>query len=162
MIGMSAQERAEIVFIYGHSYLTALPAMATPPAQPVFLTTRGFGIKIYYSEANARFEVFVFTHNGTIYTQSAPQPIGAIGTGSDTPVSFCLSHLANGTVKLFTVCDARTDISPTPLVTATGGPTDGNYSNPYFSAFVRTGAVAPSSNTAVRIFRTSVSYRHLP
>jgi hypothetical protein len=155
---LEASVNSEILCVVGEAGSGTPIALGLNP-----LTARGFGFRIYWSTANSRREIEVFTHDGTTYTHSNSSAAVAFNSNSaviDQLCSFLLVSNANGTVKLFANAGVAngggTRISETPLITWTGGPTAGNYGGQFISVYLRNGATGPTVLPQCKILNAAI------
>jgi hypothetical protein len=138
-----ADAGTSLVFGYINDWSSPLP-----PTGSDLLAIRGFAFRIFWSNANSRFEIMLSAHNGTSITNSAPVqiPLGIVIT---RVTSFIISSNGAGTVRLYSGTPSDLyRISRTPIATISGGPTDGEFIN-RFSIGLVNGTTPPASNSYV-------------
>lgn len=142
---MHASATAELRFVVGDAGSGAPPAYGANA-----IAGRGFGAIMYYSTANAQFEMKLFAHNGTTYVSSSGASINYSSMLLNKLATMILTSDGAGTIKLFWGIAASDNAVPvrastTALITLTGGPTSGNYAGPYFSILNVNNSTPPTS-----------------
>lgn len=99
---------------------------AVPGPGSAALSDRGFCMRIYYSTTNSRYEVGLYSHDGTTYNTPVTAAI-PISPGYSNRLSFIMSTNGAGTVRLYMANPVNTRISKTPILTLTGAPSSGAY-----------------------------------
>lgn len=142
---MHASATAELRFVVGDAGSGAPPAYGANA-----ITGRGFGVIMYYSTANARFELKLFAHNGTSYVTSSPYAVSYSSMQLSRLATMVLTSDGAGTISLFWGIAASDNGSPvrastTAVLTLSGGPTSGNYAGPWFSVLNVNNSTPPTS-----------------
>lgn len=124
------------------------------------LAARGWGFVIYYSVANTRREILLFAHDGTTYVESAAVALIGSSEPSGWLHNTILTSDGAGNIKLFDGVNTNTSeggkrTDNTALLTLAGGPTSGNYGQPYASALIVNGATPPTVAASWRIQQCS-------
>lgn len=140
---------SEIKIIIGDSSASTAPVAIGSNV----LTARGFGIRVYWSVANARREIKLFCHNGTTYSESATGIAFSAGDVASLQ-SLIISSSGTGTIKLFYTANTLSNksgirTSDTAVLSLSGGPTTLQSGSTFlFATGVTQNAVSPPASQA--------------